>query len=113
MGTRYGLPLAAALGDRMRCAVFGKFGLWQSTVLPPTLDTTHATGEAVGQISARTLFHVQWDDEVFPRDGQFALFDLLASDDKRLIAYPGPHADAHPDAVAAWRTFLAAGLTSY
>lgn len=27
MGTRFGLPLAAALGDALRCAVFGKFGL--------------------------------------------------------------------------------------
>ena len=28
-----------------------------------------------GQVSAPTLLHVQWDDELFPRQGQFALFD--------------------------------------
>lgn len=110
MGTRYGLPLAAALGDRLRCAVLGKFGLQQSPALPVTLDTSDTTRAAAQRVTARTLFHLQWHDEVFPRDGQLALFDLLACPDKRLIAYPGHHADATPDAIAGWRDFLARNL---
>lgn len=110
MGTRYGLPLAAALGDRLRCAVLGKFGLQQSPALPVALDTTDTTRAAAQRITARTLFHLQWHDEAFPRDGQLALFDLLACPDKRLIAYPGHHAHATPDAIASWRDFLADSL---
>jgi hypothetical protein len=49
---------------------------------------------------------VQWDDELFPRDGQFELFDLFGTADKRLIAFPGPHGAAAPDAVQAWCEFV-------
>ncbi len=52
---------------------------------------------AAQAICAPVLYHVQWDDEVFPRDGQFELFDALASTDKQLIAKPGPHGQTHPD----------------
>jgi hypothetical protein len=52
------------------------------------------------------LFHLQWDDEVFPRDGQLSLFDRLGSPDKQLIAFPGPHGASHPHAAAQWRDFL-------
>ncbi|WP_328520817.1 dienelactone hydrolase family protein [Kribbella sp. NBC_00359] len=37
MATRFGLPLAAALGERLHCAVLGKFGLEQSLALHPGL----------------------------------------------------------------------------
>ena len=47
---------------------------------------------------------MQWDDEVFPRNGQFELFDALASADKRLIARPGPHARTHPTTKRPGRT---------
>lgn len=112
MGARYGLPLAAALGERVRCAVLGSFGLTQTSLLPQALDTADVAREAAGRLGARTLFHVQWDDEVFPRAGQLALFDLLATDDKRLIAYPGTHGDVPAEAVAAWQAFLADSLAS-
>jgi hypothetical protein len=49
---------------------------------------------------------VQWDDEMFPRDGQFELFDALAAADKRLIARSGPHAETHPYDEASWQEFL-------
>jgi hypothetical protein len=111
MATRYGLPLAATLGGRLRCAVFGKFGLEQSPALPRALDTAELVRAAAGNVSARVLFHLQWDDEVFPRAGQLALFELLGSEDKQLIVYQGGHRDTPPDAVSAWRDFLAAGLT--
>ena len=37
------------------------------------------------------LFQQKWDDELFDRDGQLALFDRIASADKRLHVYPGGH----------------------
>jgi hypothetical protein len=49
---------------------------------------------------------MQWDDAIFPRDGQFELFDALASTDKRLVARPGPHSQTHPDDEASWQEFL-------
>jgi fermentation-respiration switch protein FrsA (DUF1100 family) len=64
------------------------------------------------RVTAPTLFHVQWHDEVFPRDGQLALFDLLGSPDKQLIAYPGSHTETKPAAIALWRDFIAGHLTS-
>ena len=53
---------------------------------------------AAHAVSAPVLYHVQWDDEIFPRDGQFEVFDALASADKQLIARPGPHEHTHPGA---------------
>lgn len=52
------------------------------------------------------LYHVQWDDEIFPRDGQLELFNELASADKQLIARPGPHGQTHSDDEASWQEFL-------
>ncbi len=107
MGARFGLPVAAALGPRLRCAVFGKFGLRESELLHPGLCAPELTLTAARAIDAPVLFHVQWDDEIFPRDGQFELFSAFAAADKRLIARSGPHAETHPDDVAAWQRQLA------
>jgi hypothetical protein len=41
-----------------------------------------------------------------PRDGQFELFDALASADKQLIARPGPYAQTHPDDQTSWQDFI-------
>jgi hypothetical protein len=57
-------------------------------------------------IHVPVLFHVQWDDELFPRDGQFELFDAIGATDKQLIAFPGPHSTSSPEAVQAWCTFV-------
>lgn len=110
MGTRFGLPLAAALGDRLRCAVLGKFGLQQTSAMPAGLDMTGRIQADATRLTAPTLFHVQWDDGLFPRDGQLALFDLLASPDKLLTAYPGAHHETRPAAVSTWRDFISAHL---
>ena len=112
MGTRYGLPLAAALGERLACAVFGKFGVEHDPAVPAGLRTT-LSEQAASQVSARTLWHVQWDDELFPRAGQLQLFDALAASDKRLLAFPGRHADTHTEAIATWRRFLAGALIQH
>lgn len=107
MGARYGLPLAAALGPRLRCAVLGKFGLREAPPAHPGLAAPALTVAAARAVTAPVLFHVQWDDELFPRDGQFELFEALGSADKRLMARPGPHAETHPDDEAAWQQFIA------
>jgi dienelactone hydrolase len=106
MGARFGLPVAAALGSRLRCAVFGKFGVRQAGTLHPGLCSPGLVVKAAHAISAPVLFHMQWDDEAFPRDGQLELFAALASGDKRLFARSGRHADTRPDDEAAWQQFI-------
>ncbi|HEY2277596.1 MAG TPA: alpha/beta fold hydrolase [Streptosporangiaceae bacterium] len=106
MGARFGLPVAAALGSRVRCAVFGKFGIRQAEGLHAGLCAPELIVEAARAISAPVLYHVQWDDEIFPRDGQFELFSALASTDKHLIARSGPHAETHRDDEASWQEFI-------
>jgi dienelactone hydrolase len=110
MGTRFGLPVAAALGDELRCVVFGKFGLRQGPDLHRGLEAPERMASYARQVAAPALFHLQWNDEVFPREGQLALFDLLGSADKELIGYTGPHAETKPAAIALWREFVARRL---
>jgi hypothetical protein len=55
-------------------------------------------------VSTPVLFHVQWDDELFPRDGQLELFE-------QLIAFPGLHAMTDPVAIDAWCTFVVRHLS--
>jgi dienelactone hydrolase len=112
MGTRFGLPLAVALGDRLSCAVFGKFGLTQAPSMPAGLAVPERVARDARLITAPALFHLQWDDEIFPRDGQLALFDLLGSPDKQLIGFAGPHAETRPEAIACWRGFVARHLAA-
>jgi len=106
MATRFGLPLAAALGGRLDAAVLGKFGLEQSLALHPGLSTRQRTMSDATHVVAPVMYHVQWDDEIFPRTGQFALFDDLASKDKRLVAFPGPHAGSSDSMFTVWCQFL-------
>jgi dienelactone hydrolase len=106
LGTRFGLPLAAALGSRLRCAVLGKFGLEQGPGLPAGLSVPERVARDARLVAAPVLFHLQCSDEVFPRDGQLALFDALGSRDKQLIGFAGRHAETRPEAVAAWRDFV-------
>jgi dienelactone hydrolase len=107
MGARFGLPAAAALGSRLQCAVLGKFGIRQAAPLHPGLRAPGLIAAAARAVSAPVLYHVQWDDEIFPRDGQFELFEALASADKLLIARPGPHGRTLPADEASWQDFLA------
>jgi dienelactone hydrolase len=110
MGARFGLPLAAVLGDRLSCAVFGKFGLTQAPSMPVGLAVPERVAGDARLVTAPTLFHLQWDDEIFPRAGQLALFDRLGSPDKQLIGFAGPHAETRPEAIARWRGFVARHL---
>ena len=106
MGARFGLPAAAALGPRLRCAVLGKFGTRQALPLHPGLCAPELVTAAARAVSAPVLYHVQWDDELFPRDGQLELFGALASAGKLLRARPGPHAQADPGDEACWLEFI-------
>lgn len=112
MGTRFGLPLVAALGDRFRCAVFGKFGLVQTAAMHEALAVPERIASDARQVTAPALFHLQWHDEIFPRDGQLALFDLLGSQDKQLTSYVGAHGHTEPQAVALWRDFISHHLAA-
>lgn len=106
MGARFGLPAAAALGPRLQCAVLGKFGIRQVPPLHPGLRAPGLIAAAARAVSAPVLCHVQWNDELFPRDGQFELFDALGSADKQLIARQGGHGSTHPDDEAFWQGFI-------
>jgi dienelactone hydrolase len=83
MGTRFGIPLAAA-EPRITAAVFGLFGIAAG-------DTESAFAAAARQISIPVLYLLQWDDELFPREDGLTLFDLLGTRDKTMHANPGGH----------------------
>ena len=109
LATRLGLPTAAALGPTLRCAVFGKFAP-NSPALPPGLSAPARTLRDASRIAAPVLFHMQWDDELFPRHAQLDLFDAFPSPAKELHAHPGPHARTPPHAPATWYAFIARQL---
>jgi dienelactone hydrolase len=82
MGTAYGLPLVAE-EPRIHAAALG---LWSATF--PASE--HLAGCAQ-HVHCPVWFTQQWNDEHFDRDGTLALFDAIASPDKMLTVYPGPH----------------------
>ncbi|MEV6638185.1 dienelactone hydrolase family protein [Actinoplanes sp. NPDC051470] len=110
MAARFGLALAADMNDRMRAVVIGKFGLQQCAAMNPAMAAPDRVTADAGRITAPLLFHVQHDDEIFPRDGQRDLFDLIGSPIKRLVTEPGQHAHTTPATIAGWRTFIAERL---
>lgn len=102
MGTRFGLPFVSSAGNRLRCAVLGKNGLHG----PAGMNNATRFRLDAPKIAIPVLFHVQWNDELFPRDGQLELFDLLGTRDKQLIAFPGSHNTTTPAAIQAWCEFI-------
>jgi dienelactone hydrolase len=110
MGARFGVALAADLNDRFRAVVIGKFGLQQCSTMHPGMAAPDRVIVDAARITAPLLFHVQHDDEIFPRDGQLELFDRIGSRIKCLVTEPGRHAHTSPAAIAGWRTFAAERL---
>jgi len=106
MGTRFGLPFVAAAGDRLRCAVLGKDALELKDDSRMANSPGHRFRKDAPNIQIPVLFHMQWDDELFSRESQCELFDLIGSKDKRLISYPGPHGRATPESIDHWCRFV-------
>jgi dienelactone hydrolase len=102
MGTILGLPLVAA-EPRIRAAVLGLMGL-----VGPTEDRLRLDAE---RLSCPVHFLVQWDDQLFPRDLTFKLFDAVGSTSKVLVASPGNHGDVPTDSFVASAQFLIHHLT--
>jgi len=110
MGSNFGFPLCAQLGDRLRCAVVGKLGLVVADGYPSIVAAPATVSAAAQRLNAPVLMHMQWDDEVFTRDGQLALFDLIGTSNKQLHARPGPHGFTHPEDEQSWVSFVARHL---
>ena len=100
MGSIFGIPLVATLPDT-KAAVLGLLG------------TTNAGGPFASRVLADAarircpvLFLMQLEDELFPRDGYLAVFDALASDDKRIHANPGLHPEVPAEEISASFRFV-------
>ncbi|WP_370115334.1 dienelactone hydrolase family protein [Streptacidiphilus sp. MAP12-33] len=106
MGTRFGLATAVALGPSLRCAVFGKFGTRASTALHPGLAAPRRALDDAARITAPVLFHLNRDDELFPREGQLELFAAFPNAAKELHSHPGGHSHPPDDASDLWQRFL-------
>jgi dienelactone hydrolase len=79
LGTATGLPLVAA-EPRITAAVLGLMGAG-------TLAAEAA------RLTVPVEFHLQWDDEIVPREEGLALFGAIGSAEKTLHANPGGHMD--------------------
>lgn len=100
MGSIFGIPLVATLPET-KAAVLGLLG------------TTKAGGpfaerilSNAARIRCPVLFLMQLEDELFPRDGYLAVFDALASADKRIHANPGLHPEVPAEEIAASFGFI-------
>lgn len=98
MGTAYGLPLLAAVPE-IKCAVLGK---WSAN----KLHSRHLVDSAA-QVKCSALFIHHWDDERFDLEGSIELFAALASEDKRMCIYRGPHNSRTQEEVDAYIAHLA------
>ena len=104
MGSMFGIPLLAHLPEA-KAAVLGLLGTTKAG--RPFAERVLADA---GRIACPVLFLMQLEDELFPRDGCFGLFDALASTDKRLHANPGLHPQVPAEEVGHAFDFLSARL---
>jgi dienelactone hydrolase len=102
MGTIFGLPVTAA-EPRVAVAVLGLMGISGPTKARFAADAA--------RVQCPVLFLMQWHDELFAREQTFALFDALASTDRRLHAHPGLHGAVPAEEFEASALFLASYLS--
>lgn len=107
MGTVLGLPFVAS-ESRISAAVLGACGFTGPSAVRARFGDRHRADAPT--VTCPVLFMVQWDDEIFDRDGALELFDAIGSHDKRMHAHPGKHGDVPQEAADATREFLAARL---
>ena len=100
MGTIYGAPLVAS-DQRITAAVLGLMGISGPDHYRPTITA------AARNITVPVLFIMQLEDELFSRDECLALFDELATTDKRLHASSGGHVAVPMEELHQSATFLA------
>jgi pimeloyl-ACP methyl ester carboxylesterase len=103
MGTIFGLPLLASTIDFTAAAI----GLCGSSGAASLIGERLLDDAAI--VEHPVLFIMQLEDELFDRDGYLALFDALASSDKRLHANPG----LHPEVPAEEIDFVVRFLTNH
>ncbi len=107
MGTVLGLPFVAS-EPRISAAVLGACGLTGPSAVRARFAERHRVDAP--RLTCPVLFMVQWDDEIFDRDGALELFDMIGSPDKRMHVHPGKHGAFPLEAANATREFLAAQL---
>jgi dienelactone hydrolase len=108
MGTVLGLPFVAS-EPRISAAVLGACGL-AGRGISGFFPEQHRRDAPT--LTCPVLFMVQWDDEIFDRDGALELFDLIGSRDKRMHVHPGKHGAFPAEAADATREFLAERLSA-
>lgn len=104
MGTMLGLPYVAS-DPRIKAAVLGVCGLTGPSARRGNIEQRHRVDAP--NVTCPVMFMVQWDDEIFDRDGALELFDLIGAKDKRLHAHPGTHSAVPVEAWHGTREFLA------
>ncbi len=104
MGTIYGAPFVAA-EPRISVAVLGLMGITGPDTYRPVIEA------AAANITIPVSFLMQLEDELFSRAECLALFDALATQDKRLHANPGLHPAVPMEELVHSVSFLVEHLT--
>lgn len=104
MGTIYGAPFVAS-EPRISAAVLGLMGITGPEAYRPVIKA------AAAAIDIPVSFLVQLEDELFTREECLALFDALATTNKRLHANPGLHPAVPMEELAHSVAFLVEQLT--
>ena len=101
LGTLLGLPFVAQ-EPRIAAATLGLMGTGENGRL----------ATSARNMTCPTMFFVQRDDQLIPREGALRLFDYINSDYKLLRACPGDHSETPADEFTAGIDFLAQQLKS-
>ena len=62
------------------------------------------------RIACPVLFQQKWDDELFTREGQIALFESIGVKQKWLYVYPGTHVRVQGQQLVDLESFLVSRL---